>query len=221
MPDTFNCSACKLDHPTMRADGQPNYAMTREDGEGNICLACSFKREVDMMRTYHTIGKAYGCYLSTDGAKVTTWHGEALSAIATTHAIKHPWHGVRGMLAVRIVDRNGNGWHGRGCPGMFLALRPLKRAKVYTVKVSVTDLQYDGGSLCANGCWRREYIASAPTRAGAIRKALAQYATGWRFNSWAGNSESWKLPNTMIGACTEELTEEDKAKLSAWDDFND
>lgn len=72
-----------------------------------------------------------------------------------------------------------------------------------TATVIITDLQHDGESLCANGCWRREYTASAPTYRGAVRKALAQYGTGWRANGWASN-ESWKMRGAMIGAYVED-----------------
>jgi hypothetical protein len=85
-----------------------------------------------------------------------------------------------------------------------ITVRTNAAQEASVVLVVVSDLQWDGDSLCINGCWKRQYLGYAKTRKGAIRMALAQYGTGWEANAWAQNDESWKMRGAMIGAYVEE-----------------
>lgn len=79
-----------------------------------------------------------------------------------------------------------------------------------TVRVVVTDLQWDGSSWLANGSWRREYSGTALTYRGAIRKALASAKAkhgNLKPNQWAQTFGSWKIPRAAIGAYLERETD--------------
>lgn len=200
----FRCDCCNVEAPGFKeGDTASQYSINRE-GTRTLCRPCSYKEELRNLSADFKAGKPYGCYLSSDGedgASVTDWIGNRLGEITVTHAISHPWQRKRGgMLAVSFTDKEGNRWHGRGQRGMYLTLYP-SRVKVCTVTLEVTDLWNTPEGWTGNYCWKREYTASAPTRKGAIRKALAMTEyKGWRLNYWASNTESWKLDGACIGA---------------------
>lgn len=192
---SFLCDGCAYVGPAF-SEHTGNFGSDREGR--TFCPSCCRDRDLESMEAEGRISS----YLSTDGRTIGTWHGLPLMRCesCTLHR-KTLWTEVYNL---RAIDARGRLWVGRGGgSGMWCNLRLAKVPRTHSVTVIVTDLQYDGVSLCANGAWRREFTAKASTRGGAIRKALAQYGTGWRRNAWASNDESWKLSGAMIGAYVE------------------
>lgn len=74
--------------------------------------------------------KPFTCYLSSDGKHVTGWKGNILGTVIRSNPCtltrRSFWHSASSYCSVRIVDVHGHHWHGRGSPGVCIALRACK-----------------------------------------------------------------------------------------------
>jgi hypothetical protein len=68
----------------------------------------------------------FGCYLSSDGRKVTGWKGNVHGTVIRSNEFRGGWHGST-LTAVRVRDVYGKLWYGRGAGNsMYIRLRPMK-----------------------------------------------------------------------------------------------
>ena len=73
-----------------------------------------------------------------------------------------------------------------------------------TVTLHVCDLlRQPGGTWDENSSWVRRFPGTAPTRTGAVRKALAKSGYRFRRDYWC-ESPCWRVPGTAIGAYLED-----------------
>lgn len=73
------------------------------------------------------------------------------------------------------------------------------------IRAQVTDLQYDGRSWLANGCWSRDAVVVVEDNASELvitrRIKAALSIQGMRTDEWSGASWSWRTG--AIGAWAE------------------
>lgn len=101
-----------------------NYA---RDGAGNI-----FSDEgVDLREKRELLDRSrpFGCYISSDGRRVTGWKGNTLGTIFDWSPCKLSrvsfTHG-REYRSIKVRDVHGGLWYGRGSPGVCVTLRPAR-----------------------------------------------------------------------------------------------
>ena len=118
---TLLCSDC---HAAI--EPRPNgcgtgYAVLKN--RRKICYACADKRQVvDLLDR----SRPFTGYLSSDGARWTTWTGGTLGNVDRLTVSHTKWYGSS-LSHVHVRDVHGNAWFGRGAGnGMCLTLRPCK-----------------------------------------------------------------------------------------------
>ena len=115
------CSDCHaLIEPRPNGCGT-GYAVLKN--RWKIRYACADKRQVaDLLDR----SQPFTGYLSSDGARWTTWTGGTLGTVDRLTVSRSRW--LRSSLShVHVRDVHGNAWFGRGAGnGMVLTLRPCK-----------------------------------------------------------------------------------------------
>jgi hypothetical protein len=120
----LTCAETGKQFTAERDGGSFNYAT---DSQGNVYSdeGVSIREERELLdRT-----KPFYCYVSSDGRQVTGWKGNKLGRILRASPVRLPrWSYMHGdtINAYRVRDIHGGLWHGRGSPGVSLALRPMK-----------------------------------------------------------------------------------------------
>lgn len=123
-PASFICCKCKKACPlNTDGGGGTGYARASRESTDLICYPCADESQrVDMLDR----SRPFGCYLSGDGRRVTTWTGGTLGDVVQSGTSRTGWHGTK-ITHVRVRDVHGAMWHGKGAgAGMCITLRPMK-----------------------------------------------------------------------------------------------
>lgn len=107
------------DAPTLK----PGESLERSPA---ICHACCHANDVEQLRDR---SRPFGAYVSSDGKSISNWPGGKLGEVVTGVPCalqRFSYTHGRTIHAYRVRDVHGNLWHGRGNPGLFITLRPMK-----------------------------------------------------------------------------------------------
>jgi len=121
-PAGFKCCDCGAVRmfPMSGTVGGTGYAVV--PGNQLCCYDCADKRQREDMRDR---SRPFTAYISSDGARLTTWSGGTLG-----HVISHSSHcnnwGAR-IHCYSVRDVHGAYWHGRSSgPDMCISVRPSR-----------------------------------------------------------------------------------------------
>jgi hypothetical protein len=119
------CKDCRGEIVEPKESGPAGYAIT-PDGS-TICYGCADKRTIAELKDRT---RPMGAYLSSDGARATTWTGGTLGAVVWSRPCRLTrlsfTHSKSSFRSVNVRDVHGGMWYGRGSPGVCITLRPMK-----------------------------------------------------------------------------------------------
>lgn len=120
---TFVCADCGQKFE-IKTSGGTGYAV-KPDGK-RICYGCADKRQIADLKDR---SKPFVAYVSSDGARITTWTGGTLMRITRSNACRLTrqsfTHDRNSYMSVHAVDVHGGHWSGRGSAGIAIKLRPV------------------------------------------------------------------------------------------------
>ena len=119
--DSLMCAETGKTFIAARDGFTVNYARTRD---GQILS----DEGVDLRERRELLDRSrpFGCYLSSDGRRVTGWKGNVLGQVTRESSSRTGWH-RSDITHVRVIDCHGNPWHGKGAGrGMCITLRASK-----------------------------------------------------------------------------------------------
>jgi hypothetical protein len=128
------CAECGAKFP-KESYGPSGYAVRGTLREIFVCYACADRHERIAMHKTGLAGEKFGCYMRAKnpdqiiGGTVTTWTGGVLGEIAQARETSIPGWPRRSAYWVKVRAFDGSLWHGKGNPGMYLALTPYKKGK--------------------------------------------------------------------------------------------
>lgn len=118
----YTCDRCGYTGPGFPDGACSDYSLDRENHA--YCPACSKARDLERMDREGILT----AYVSGDGAKVTTFKGDALATVNALDLIRRSTVGGWDVYALRARDDKGRIWVGRGGGrGMYCNLKLAKR----------------------------------------------------------------------------------------------
>jgi hypothetical protein len=110
----------------IASDGSTfNHAMRRLP-DGTYVLVSDVGVDLVERRELLDRSKPFGCYLSQDGARLTSWKGNALATVTRSSESRTGFHGSR-LTHVHAIDVHGGHWFGKGSGrGMSIIIRACK-----------------------------------------------------------------------------------------------